>query len=211
MVRLPATDSPSGIPSRKRFSATGEQDRAEHLTLVDVVRHDPGSLAPTTVSVDPFLDVETGATAHRMVSTVGAKLRADAGAAAALRSAFPDASDTGAPKPGTTRTTDGLESGPRGIHIGRGGYFSLTGAADSASATHRVAHRPRTLPGARLRARQGCACLPGAALLGFPRMSLPEYRRQPSHPLRQEAGVPDRPTHRRPVMSCPTPPPETRT
>ncbi|MER6614461.1 chorismate-binding protein [Streptomyces xantholiticus] len=84
------------------------------MTLVDVVRHDPGSLALTTVSVDPFLDVETGATAHRMVSTVGAKLRADAGAAAALRSAFPDASDTGAPKPGTTRTTDRLESGPRG-------------------------------------------------------------------------------------------------
>ncbi|MER5460916.1 chorismate-binding protein [Streptomyces sp. NPDC002668] len=117
--------------------ATSERDRAEHLTLVDVVRHDLGSLALTsTVSVDPFLDVETGATAHRMVSTVRAKLRADAGAAAVVRSAFPGASVTGAPKLGTTRITDRLESGPRGIHTGAVGYFSLTGAADFALATH---------------------------------------------------------------------------
>lgn len=139
--------------------ATCEWDRAEHLTLVDVVRHDLGSLASTsTVSVDPLLDVETGATAHRMVSTVRARLRAEAVAVAAVRSAFPGASVTGAPKLGTTRMTDWLEGGPRGIHTGAVGYFSLTGAADFALTTHTAVltgHRLRYGIGAVVTAASG--------------------------------------------------------
>ncbi|MEU3347222.1 chorismate-binding protein [Streptomyces sp. NPDC006700] len=133
--------------------ATSEPERAAHLTLVDLARHDLGSRAEAgAVTVDPLFDVVTCPEGHRLVSTVRARLRQDTTAVAALRSAFPGGSVTGAPKPGTMRALDRLESGPRGIHTGAIGYFSLSGAADFGLAT-----RTAVFNGQRLRYGVGAA------------------------------------------------------
>ncbi|MEV4921015.1 chorismate-binding protein [Streptomyces tirandamycinicus] len=133
--------------------ATNERDRAEHLTLVDTVRHDLGGCAEVGgVEVEPLFDVETYPTAHRMVSSVRARLHTAASAVTAVRSAFPGASVTGAPRLRTAQVVDRLENGPRGLHTGAIGYVSLSGAADFALTT-----RTAVLAGRRLRYGIGAA------------------------------------------------------
>lgn len=129
-TRPRAADPQADTLMRAELQAS-EKERAENLMIVDLVRHDLTHTAvPGSLEVPQFLEVESYATVHQLVSTVRSQLADDASAADCLRACFPGGSMTGAPKLRTMEIIDELEAGPRGIYSGALGYFSLSGALD---------------------------------------------------------------------------------
>ncbi|OII05351.1 anthranilate synthase component I family protein [Curtobacterium sp. MCBA15_008] len=111
--------------------AASVKDRAENVMIVDLLRNDLLRTAvPGSVHVDRLCDVETYATVHQMVSTIGAVLPEGVSRAAVVRAAFPPGSMTGAPKHSAMAIADRLEGAPRGVYSGVIGYFSASGAVD---------------------------------------------------------------------------------
>ncbi|MGU3411584.1 anthranilate synthase component I family protein [Microbacterium sp. M1A1_1b] len=111
--------------------AVSVKDRAENVMIVDLMRNDLLRTAlPGSVHVDRLCDVETYASVHQMVSTIGARLPAGTSRADVVRAAFPPGSMTGAPKTSAMRIADRLEGAPRGVYSGAIGYFSASGAVD---------------------------------------------------------------------------------
>ena len=111
--------------------AASVKDRAENVMIVDLLRNDLLRTAvPGSVHVDRLCDVETYASVHQMVSTIGAVLPEGASRAAVVRAAFPPGSMTGAPKISAMAIADRLEGAPRGVYSGVIGYFSASGAVD---------------------------------------------------------------------------------
>ncbi len=111
--------------------AADAKERAENLMIVDLVRNDLGRCAEVgTVRVERPFDVETYSSVHQLVTTVRARLRADADVTDCVRAVFPAGSMTGAPKVRTMEIIDEFEAGARGIYSGSIGYFSLSGTVD---------------------------------------------------------------------------------
>jgi para-aminobenzoate synthetase len=111
--------------------ATSIKDRAENLMIVDLVRHDLGSVATDDgVSVPEALAIDTFRTVHQLVSTVSAELADGVSTGQVIASAFPGGSMTGAPKERTVAILARLESAPRGIYSGAAGWWSTTGDAE---------------------------------------------------------------------------------
>jgi anthranilate synthase component 1/para-aminobenzoate synthetase len=111
--------------------AASTKDRAENVMIVDLLRNDLLRTAvPGSVHVDRLCEVETYASVHQLVSTIGAVLPARTSRADVVHAAFPPGSMTGAPKTSATGIADRLEGAPRGVYSGVIGYFSASGAVD---------------------------------------------------------------------------------
>lgn len=109
------------------------KERAENLMIVDLMRNDFSAVAEAdSVSVPKLFDVETYASVHQLVSTVTARLRADASLGQAVSASFPGGSMTGAPKSRAMQIIAELEAGDRGIYSGAIGHFGCNGTADLA-------------------------------------------------------------------------------
>jgi para-aminobenzoate synthetase / 4-amino-4-deoxychorismate lyase len=98
------------------------KNQAENLMIVDMIRNDLGRVAELgSVQVPKLFETERYPTLWQMTSTVTA--RTQARMPEILRSLFPCASITGAPKASTMGIIRELESDPRQLYTGAIGYW----------------------------------------------------------------------------------------
>ena len=141
-----------------RELASDPKERAENLMIVDLMRNDLSRVCvPGTVRVERFLEVETHARVHQLVSSVAGTLAHGGDVWAALEAAFPGGSMTGAPKRRAVRLLQEFEGGPRGLYSGCFGWVDAGGDAEIAM----------TIRSVEIRSRGGAAAVGSArALIG---------------------------------------------
>ena len=119
-----------------------EKERAEHVMLVDLARNDIGRVAGYgRVEVEDFMSIERYSHVMHIVSRVRGELHPDKDAFDALRATFPAGTLSGAPKIRAMEIIDELETERRGIYGGAVGYFSYSGASDTAIAIRTLVAR----------------------------------------------------------------------
>jgi len=110
-----------------------EKERAEHIMLVDLGRNDIGRVSlPGTVRVSELMEVERYSHVMHLVTNVEGKLRPDLAPIDALAACFPAGTVSGAPKIRAMEVIAELEPDRRGPYAGCVGYFSFSGAMDTA-------------------------------------------------------------------------------
>ncbi len=132
MSRALTAEDDRAVAEALRNSA---KDRAENIMIVDMIRNDIGRVAEAgTVETLSRFDVEKYPTVWQMTSTVKGRVAAASSrsnqrqdAAATLRTLFPCASITGAPKAKTMEIIQGLEKSSRGVYTGSIGFISPDG------------------------------------------------------------------------------------
>lgn len=108
-----------------------EKERAEHLMLVDLGRHELGRVAVTgTVQVTDLMVVERYSHVMHLVSNITADLDDVHDAFDLLKAAFPAGTLSGAPKVRAMELIAELEATPRGCYGGAVGYVSFNGNMD---------------------------------------------------------------------------------
>ena len=147
----PRAAEPARDEQLLRDLASSPKDRAENIMIVDLLRNDLSHFAVAgSVTVSRLCAIESYATVHQMVSTIDAKLKPGLPRAEAVAACFPAGSMTGAPKISTMAILDRLEEAPRGVYSGAIGYFSLSGAMDTAVAIRTLVIRADGAGGAEL-------------------------------------------------------------
>ena len=105
-----------------------EKERAENLMIVDMVRNDLGKFCvPGSVKVKRLFDVERYSTVLHLVSEVEGVIKEGTRLSEILRSTFPPASVTGAPKKSAMQIIEMLERKRRGPYCGAICYFEENG------------------------------------------------------------------------------------
>ncbi len=131
----PRHDDPVRDEALERDLLADEKERAEHVMLVDLARNDIGRIAGFgDVRVEAFSEIERYSHVMHLVSRVRGRLRPGLDAFDALRATFPAGTLTGAPKIRAMEIIDELETERRGVYGGAVGYFSWSGASDTAIA-----------------------------------------------------------------------------
>lgn len=148
--------SPSSDRALAAALAADPKERAENLMIVDLMRNDLSRVCePGSVRVDRFLDVETHAHVHQLVSTVSGTLAGGQGIWDAIVAAFPGGSMTGAPKLRAVQLLQRLEGGPRGFYSGCFGWIDRRGDAELAMTIRSVEMRRGDRPAATVGAGGG--------------------------------------------------------
>lgn len=107
------------------------KERTENVMIVDVARNDLSRIAQKgTVKVEKMFDIETYQQVHQMVSTVSCELKESISFMDIIRSTFPMASMTGAPKIRAMELIDDFETYSRGPYSGCIGYIDEKGDFD---------------------------------------------------------------------------------
>ncbi|MBL8002757.1 MAG: anthranilate synthase component I family protein [Flavobacteriales bacterium] len=107
------------------------KERSENIMAVDVMRNDLSRVAaPRSVRVDELCGVHAYPHVHQMISTITAALDEGRTTWDAVRTSFPMASMTGAPKLRAMELIDELEDMPRGLFSGTLGIVSPEGDTD---------------------------------------------------------------------------------
>jgi len=110
--------------------AADVKNRAENVMIVDMIRNDLGRIAPSGgVRVPALFEVERYQTLHQMTSTVEAQVPRATPWYDVMRTLFPCASVTGAPRIRTMELIAELEKEPRGVYTGAIGYIAPGGRA----------------------------------------------------------------------------------
>ncbi|WP_293913985.1 chorismate-binding protein [Deinococcus sp.] len=103
------------------------KERAEHVMLLDLIRHDLGA-ASTAVWVPELMLVERYSHVMHLVSEVQGRARSDLSLGELLAATFPGGTITGAPKRRVMQAIRDLEPGPRSWYTGSLGRISGEGA-----------------------------------------------------------------------------------
>jgi len=107
------------------------KERAEHVMVIDLERNDLGRICRAgSVEVNEFMEVESYAHVHHIVSNVRGRLRGDSTPGQAIAALFPGGSITGCPKVRCMEIIDALEGRPRGPYTGAMGYINRDGSGD---------------------------------------------------------------------------------
>ncbi len=128
---LPRDADPQRDAQQREALQSSVKDRAENLMIVDLMRNDLGRVAQVgSVRVDTLFEAEAHPSVWQLVSTIRARLRADASVADLLRACWPPGSMTGAPKVRAMEIIESLEPVRRGPYAGAIGYFDAAGDMD---------------------------------------------------------------------------------
>ena len=121
-----------GFFERHAELLASEKDRAENLMIVDLLRNDLSKVCtPQSIVVTDLCRLESFASVHHLVSTIGGTLAKDKNAPDLLRACFPGGSISGAPKIRAMEIIEELEPTRRGPYCGSMGYIGFNGTMDS--------------------------------------------------------------------------------
>jgi anthranilate synthase component 1 len=138
---LRGEDTQQDRAQEKRLLAD-PKERAEHIMLVDLARHELGRVCkPGTVKVPELMVIERYSHVMHIVSQVEGALAPGKDHFDALRSAFPAGTVTGAPKIRAMEIIDELEHEQRGPYAGAVGHIDFAGNLDLAITIRTMVHR----------------------------------------------------------------------
>jgi len=104
---------------------------AEHIMLIDLERNDLGRVCSHgSIHVERFMNLESYAHVHHIVSDIYGSLRSDVGIGDVIRAVFPGGTITGCPKVRCMEVIAELEQQGRGAYTGSMGYLGLDGSLD---------------------------------------------------------------------------------